>query len=244
MGLGSENQNLPGYITICQALSQGGVNNYASAFLPAAYQGTPLGHGAIDVKDAKIPFIGEGMARARLQRLELDMLSRMGQRQLEKVGPDSELESRIASFELAFRMQAEEPEAEDLSGESEATRRLYGLDDPETEDFGRQCLLARRFSERGVRFVQCNSNGWDHHKKLKQKHDQKSAVRVDKPIAGLIRDLKGRGLLDDTLVVWGGEFGADPYRRRGRWPRPQSARLHHVAGWWRCQARHHLRPHR
>ena len=208
-GLGSENQNLPGYITICQALSQGGVNNYASAFLPAAYQGTPLGHGAIDVKDAKIPFIGEGMARARLQRLELNMLSRMGQRQLEKVGPDSELESRIASFELAFRMQAEEPEAEDLSGESEATRRLYGLDDPATEDFGRQCLLARRFSERGVRFVQCNSNGWDHHKKLKQNMIKKCRS-VDKPIAGLIRDLKGRGLLDDTLVVWGGEFGRTP----------------------------------
>lgn len=208
-GLGSENQNLPGYITICQALSQGGVNNYASAFLPAVYQGTPLGHGGIEVRDAKIPFIGNGMAHARLQRLELDMLSRMGHRQLEKVGPDDELESRIASFELAFRMQAEEPEAEDLSGESEATRRLYGLDDADTEDFGRQCLLARRFSEWGVRFVQCNSNGWDHHKKLKQ-NMIKMCRSVDKPIAGLIRDLKGRGLLDDTLVVWGGEFGRTP----------------------------------
>ena len=208
-GLGSENQNLPGYLTICQALSQGGSNNYASAFLPASYQGTTLGHGQVKAKDARIPFIGNPNNQARLQRLELDMLDRMARRQLEQTGPDSELESRIASFELAFRMQSEAPEVQDISSESEATRRLYGLDDPATEDFGLQCLLARRFTERGVRFVQCNSNGWDHHRKLKE-NMVKMGRGVDKPIAGLLQDLKGRGLLDDTLVIWGGEFGRTP----------------------------------
>ena len=208
-GLGSENQNLPGYLTICQALSQGGSNNYSAAFLPAAYQGTPLGHGETKSKDARIPFIDNQNNEARHQRLELEMLNRMARRQLEQTGPDSELEGRIASFELAFRMQTEAPEVQDISGESQATRRLYGLDDPATEDFGLQCLLARRFSERGVRFVQCNSNGWDHHRKLEE-NMVKMSRGVDRPIAGLLQDLKGRGLLDETLVIWGGEFGRTP----------------------------------
>ena len=207
-GLGSENQNVPGYITICQALAEGGANNFGSAFLPAAYQGTPLGYGNVKVRDAVFPFIGDG-GRTRLQRLELEMLSKISERQLDRTGPDSELESRIATFELAFRMQTEAPKIQDISGESDATRRLYGLDDPVTEDFGRQCMMARRFSESGVRFVQCNSNGWDHHSDLQNKLTEMSA-RVDKPIAGLIRDLKARGLLEETLVIWGGEFGRTP----------------------------------
>ena len=208
-GLGSENQNLPGYITMCQALAEGGSNNYGSAFLPAAHQGTPLGHGNVKAKEAVFPFIGDGAARAERQRRELAMLREVSERHLERIGPESELESRIATFELAFRMQTEAPEVQDISKETGATRRLYGLDDPATEDFGRQCLMARRFSERGVRFVQCNSNGWDHHSKLK-KNMIKMAGGVDKPIAGLIQDLKGRGLLDETLVIWGGEFGRTP----------------------------------
>ena len=208
-GLGSENQNLPGYITMCQALAEGGSNNYGSAFLPAAHQGTPLGHGNVKAKEAVFPFIGDGMVRAERQRRELAMLREVSERHLERIGPESELESRIATFELAFRMQTEAPEVQDISTETGATRRLYGLDDPATEDFGRQCLMARRFSERGVRFVQCNSNGWDHHSKLK-KNMIKMAGGVDKPIAGLIQDLKGRGLLDETLVIWGGEFGRTP----------------------------------
>ena len=208
-GLGSENQNLPGYITMCQALAEGGSNNYGSAFLPAAHQGTPLGHGNVKAKEAVFPFIGDGAARAERQRRELAMLREVSERHLERIGPESELESRIATFELAFRMQTEAPEVQDISKETGATRRLYGLDDPATEDFGRQCLMARRFSERGVRFVQCNSNGWDHHSRLK-KNMIKMAGGVDKPIAGLIQDLKGRGLLDETLVIWGGEFGRTP----------------------------------
>ena len=207
-GLGSENQNVPGYITICQALAEGGANNFGSAFLPAAHQGTPLGYGNVASKDATFPFIGDA-SRTRLQRLELDMLAELSRRQGDPGTPDREMESRIATFELAFRMQTEAPEIQRLDGESEVTKRLYGLDDAVTEDFGRQCLMARRFSERGVRFVQCNSNGWDHHFDLRNQL-VKMCARVDKPIAGLIRDLRARGLLDETLVIWGGEFGRTP----------------------------------
>ena len=144
-----------------------------------------------------------------LQRLELDMLSRLSGQKTQKSEPDSELESRIATFELAFRMQTEAPQLQDISSETDATRSLYGLDEQITEDFGRQCLMARRFSEGGVRFVQCNSNGWDHHFDLENQLT-KMCAGVDKPIAGLMKDLKGRGLLEETLVIWGGEFGRTP----------------------------------
>ena len=207
-GLGSENQNLPGYITMCQALAEGGANNFGSAFLPAAHQGTPLGYGNVKANEARFPFIGDGN-RTRLQRLELDMLSDVSRRQLARTGSDPELEDRIATFELAFRMQTEAPEVQDISSESAATKAMYGLDDQVTEDFGRQCLMARRFSESGVRFVQCNSNGWDHHFDLKNSLTEMCA-QVDKPIAGLVKDLKARGLMDETLVIWGGEFGRTP----------------------------------
>ena len=207
-GLGSENQNLPGYITICQALAEGGANNFGSAFLPAAHQGTPLGYGNVKANEARFPFIGDGN-RTRLQRLELEMLSDVSRRQLARTGSDPELEDRIATFELAFRMQTEAPEVQNISSESAATKAMYGLDDQVTEDFGRQCLMARRFSESGVRFVQCNSNGWDHHFDLKNSLTEMCA-QVDKPIAGLVKDLKARGLMDETLVIWGGEFGRTP----------------------------------
>jgi hypothetical protein len=212
-GLGSENRNLPGYVTICQALSQGGANNYSSAFLPAAYQGTALGHENVPAKETKIPFIGGDTPRP-MQRLELDMLGRLGRRQLARTGPDLALEGRIATFELAFRMQAEAPEVQDISRETAATRKLYGLDDPATADFGLQCLMARRYSERGVRFVQANSNGWDHHLDLK-KNMLKMCRSIDRPVAGLVKDLKSRGLLDETLVIWGGEFGRTPTAENG-----------------------------
>jgi hypothetical protein len=137
----------------------------------------------------------------------------MNRAHLARTGPDPSLEGRITSFELAFRMQTEMPLAEDLSGESPATRRLYSLDEPVTANFGRQCLLARRFAERGVRFVQVTHSDafvqWDQHSDLKKGHE-KNAREVDRPIAGLLTDLKVRGLLDDTLVLWGGEFGRTP----------------------------------
>lgn len=210
-GLGTENQDLPGYITICPTLTHGGVNAYNSAFLPAVYQGTPLGNASIPSDQATIPFIKNADGTTPdLQRMELDLLRDLNHDRLAATGPDSSLEARINSFELAFRMQSAAPELQDISNESEATFKLYGLDDPATKNFGRQCLMARRFAEQGVRFVQCtHSYKWDQHGNLKNDHS-KNALEVDKPIAGLLADLKSRGLLDDTLVLWGGEFGRTP----------------------------------
>jgi Protein of unknown function (DUF1501) len=208
-GLGSENQDFPGYVTICQDLSQGGANNFGSAFLPGIYQGTTLGYAGERPRDARIPFIGDRSASPELQRLELDLIAAMDRRQAPCREPETELDARISSFELAFRLQAKTPEMLEIAGESKATQSLYGLDDPATADFGTQCLLARRLSERGVRFVQCNLGGWDSHTNLHAAHSQ-LARAVDKPIAGLLTDLKQRGLGDDTLVVWGGEFGRTP----------------------------------
>lgn len=212
-GLGTENQNLPGFLTICPTLAHGGVLNWGSAFLPAAYQGTPLGNASIPADQARVRHIANPRFPTDLQRAQLDLLAELNRDHLEATGPDPMLEGRLESFELAFRMQTEMPEIEDLSRESAATRTLYGLDDPVTANFGRQCLLARRFAERGVRFVQVTHSDshvqWDQHSDLKGGHE-KNAREVDLPIAGLLTDLKARGLLDDTLVLWGGEFGRTP----------------------------------
>lgn len=210
-GLGTENQDLPGYITMCPTLTHGGTNAYGSAFLPADYQGTPIGNASIPSDQAKIPFIENSTGTsANLQRIELDFIREMNQRKLEQAGPDSSLEARINSFELAFRMQTAAPELQNVDGETAATHQMYGLDDPKTKNFGQQCLMARRFAERGVRFVQCtHSYKWDQHGGLKNGHTT-NAFEVDKPIAALLKDLKQRGLLDDTLVLWGGEFGRTP----------------------------------
>jgi hypothetical protein len=209
-GLGSENSSMPGFVTICPTQSHGGANNFGSAFLPAPYAGTAIGSVGIPARDAKIPFITNTETPRSMQRMEIDYTQELNRRQLELTGPDRALEGRIESFELAFRMQTEAPGLQDLSNESEATKKLYGLDNPITEDFGRQCLMARRFSEKGVRFVQVSHTyKWDQHEHLKRDHEQ-NAAEVDKPIAGLLRDLKSRGLLEDTLVLWGGEFGRTP----------------------------------
>ena len=209
-GLGSENENMPGFVTICPTLGHGGANNYSSAFLPAPYAGTAVGAVGTPAREARIPFITNTETPREIQRMELDFIQRLNRQHLSTTGPESDLEGRIAAFELAFRMQSEAPGLQDISGESEATRRLYGLDDRMTEDFGQQCLMARRLAEAGVRFVQVShSYKWDQHARLRRDHLQ-NAREVDKPIAGLIRDLKGRGLLEDTLVLWGGEFGRTP----------------------------------
>jgi hypothetical protein len=209
-GLGSENRDLPGFITVCPTLTHGAENNYGSAFLPAVYQGTPLGNASIPAERAKIPFIENPATTRAAQRLELDLLGEMNRQRLAETGPDSALEARIDSFELAFRMQAAAPRLQDISDETPATLAQYGLDDPRTANFGRQCLMARRFAEAGVRFVQVShSYKWDQHSGLKKDHAN-NAAEVDKPIAGLIQDLAARGLLDDTLVLWGGEFGRTP----------------------------------
>jgi hypothetical protein len=211
-GLGTENQNLPAFLTICPTLGHGGVQNWSSAFLPAAYQGTPLGNAGVPAEKATLSHIKPQDGR-ELQRMELDLLKQMNGEQLRKLGPanhDPDLEGRINAFELAFRMQTEAPDLLDIGKESAATKALYGIDEKPTDNFGRQCLLARRFSEKGVRFVQVShSYKWDQHGELRKGHEN-NAREVDKPIAGLLQDLKARGLLKDTLVLWGGEFGRTP----------------------------------
>ena len=207
-GLGTENRNLPGFITINPTLGHGGVGNWSSAFLPAVHQGTPIG-GGVPVDRATIHYLHDPKGDARTQRAQLDLLGEMNRDHLGAVGADAVLEAQIEAFELAFRMQSEAPEAMDLERESPATRRLYGLDDPKTASFARQCLLARRFSERGVRFVQATHGYWDQHSDLTRDH-ARLASEVDRPIAALLEDLKARGLWDETLVMWGGEFGRTP----------------------------------
>jgi hypothetical protein len=222
-GLGTENQNLPGFITLKPGLSHGGAKNWSSGFLPAAYQGTAVGHGGMNVEDLAIPIehLKNGTLTTDQQRYELEMLQKMNRQSAERRHNDPELEARIQAFELAFRMQVRAPEAFDISKESEATKRLYGLDEPETRDFGWQCLLARRLAERDVRFIQIsheyragNEVGWDAHSELIRLHTR-TALQVDVPINGLLTDLKARGLLKDTLLVWGGEFGRTPIAQAG-----------------------------
>lgn len=216
-GLGSENDSLPGFVTICPTLAHGGVKNWGAAFLPAQYQGVPLGVASKPATEAQIAH-ATPLRSSELQRMQLDFVRQLNEKHLTSTGPLDELESRISTMELAFRMQAQAPEATDLSDETAATQRLYGMDEKVTEDFGRQCLLARRFAERGVRFIQVTHSDsmvqWDQHSNLKTGHE-KNALEVDKPIAGLLQDLKQRGLLHDTLVLWGGEFGRTPVAQGG-----------------------------
>jgi hypothetical protein len=208
-GLGSENQNLPGFVTICPTRGHGGVQNYGNAFLPAVYQGTAIGSASTPASSAQIRHIANSSLTPDEQRKQLDLLQEMNRDHLERSGADDRLEGVIESYELAFRMQSAAPQLTDLRGESKVTLQAYGVDDKTTEDFGRQCLLARRFAEAGVRFIQVShSFKWDQHSNLKQ--HEKNALEVDKPIAALLTDLKAKGLLDDTLVLWGGEFGRTP----------------------------------
>ena len=209
-GLGSENRNLPGFVTICPTLGHGGVANWSSAFLPATFQGTPVGNASTPAKVATIAHLRAADVTPQRRREQLDLLRALQERHAAQRDDDATLRARIESFELAFRMQDEAPEVLAVDDESEATKRLYGLHDAVTENFGRQCLLARRMLERGVRFVQCtHSYKWDQHEHLKRDHE-KNAREVDLPIAGLLRDLKSRGLLEDTLVIQAGEFGRTP----------------------------------
>ena len=212
-GLGTENSNLPAFVTICPTLAFGGVNNWSSSFLPAAHNGTALGDASVPSIKARVKFIQNSKLPRAIQRLQLDRLKAMNRQYLERSGADASLEARIDSFELAFRMQSEIPRVEDLSGESASTLKLYGMDEPVTANFGRMCLLARRFAEAGVRFIQVTHNDdkvqWDQHSNLKRDHE-KNAREVDLPIAGLLADLKQRGLLEDTLIWWGSEFGRTP----------------------------------
>jgi hypothetical protein len=209
-GLGTENRDLPGFVTICPPRGYGGVRNYGNGFLPAAFQGTPLGSAGTPVSRASFRHIANPRLTAEQQRKQLDLLQDLNRAHGERAGGDDRIDGVIESYELAFRMQASAPRVTDLEGESAATKKLYGIGEEPTDDYGRQCLLARRFAEAGVRYVQVShSFKWDQHDNLKKGHEQ-NAREVDRPIAGLLADLKARGLLDDTLVLWGGEFGRTP----------------------------------
>jgi len=213
-GLGSENQNLPGFVTICPTLGHGGVNNWSSAFLPAVYQGTPLGNASVPSTQAAVRHLHGEMPAPRQQRM-LELLRDLNEDHAAARAGDSLLDARIQSFELAFRMQMEAPGVLDVTSETAATKRQYGLDDQRTENFGRQCLMARRLLEAGVRFVQVtHSYKWDQHGNLEPDH-RRNAAEVDQPIAALITDLEQRGMLEDTLVWWGGEFGRTPTSEGG-----------------------------
>lgn len=213
-GLGSANRNLPTFVVLADDREVlGGPKNWSAGFLPATYQGTQFRNGDSPILHLKSP---DGITSDR-QRSKLDFLRELNERWGANKAEDTELEARIASYELAYKMQSTAPEAVDLSQESEATKKLYGMDEPETETYGRNCLLARRLVERGVRFIElyCGSgSGWDAHANIEANHG-KWCKASDKPIAGLLTDLKQRGLLDDTLVVWGGEFGRTPFNEKG-----------------------------
>jgi hypothetical protein len=214
-GLGTENQNLPSFVVMQDNPGQvvNGPRNWGAGFMPALYQGTRLQAGLEPIPNLLTsPGVGE-----ERQKLKLDLLTRMNERHAETRREQTELDARIKSYELAFAMQSEAPGAVDLAGENEATRRLYGMDQKVTEGFGRMCLLSRRLVERGVRFVQLYHGAgsrWDAHSGLEKNHSSLCAS-MDKPVAGLLKDLKQRGLLDSTLVVWGGEFGRTPMSEKG-----------------------------
>lgn len=223
-GLGTENENLPGFVTIH---ADSDVRLYGSAFLPAAHQGTPVtvpkGPGEFAIRNLQ-----DASTNAALQRRRLDFLQGMNRRLLDRCGSDAQMEGIIESFELAFRMQTETPQLVDLNRETQATQQLYGIGDGLASDRGgRACLLARRLSEAGVRFVQVTIGGWDHHANIRAALPN-SCASMDQPVAGLLKDLKARGLLDETLVLWSGEFGRTPWSQdlSGTSPIHQHGREH------------------
>ena len=207
-GLGRENENLPTFVSISPSASHGGPRNYGPAFLPAEHQATTIGaNGKLD-KNANFQFLKSGSA-TDLQQRKLNLLRAMNEDHLRRT-KHAPVEGVIKSMELAFRMQSAAPPVIDMSKEPQHIRDLYGIGTKETDTYGRQCLLARRFAEAGVRYIQVSTpNVWDQHSNLKKGHE-KNAKAVDQPIAALLTDLRQRGLLDDTLVVWGGEFGRTP----------------------------------
>ncbi len=214
-GLGTENQNLPAFIVIKDTETQvvNGVRNWGAGFMPATYQGVEFEGGAVPIANLATP---KGITESR-QRSKLAFLGKLNRDFGSGREDNSELDARIRAYELAFKMQAQAPEAVDLKDESEATKKLYGIDDPVTATMGRNCLLARRLVERGVRFVQLYHGAgskWDAHAKLEENHT-KYCAEQDKPVAALLQDLKERGLLDETLVIWGGEFGRTPMSEKG-----------------------------
>jgi hypothetical protein len=213
-GLGSENDSLPGFVTISPPATKGGPRNYSNAFLPTVYQGMAIGRAGMPVHGSGIRHLANPRFSDDFQRRELAYLEAINRQQV-GARVDEELDAVVRSFELAYQMQSEAPGVFDLSGETQATLDSYGINEPATAEFGRQCLLARRLAEAGVRYVQVNyadhnaTPRWDQHSNLKE--HERHALATDKPVAGLLGDLKARGLLEDTIVWWGGEFGRTPF---------------------------------
>ncbi len=228
-GLGTENQDLPGFITIKPEPQLGGAQNYGSAFLPAMYQGTRIGRRGQNLASAQVGNLSNPEFDMALQRDQLDLIQSMNRDLLHQQKIDPQVEGVIESYELAFRMQSQIPTLLDMADESQDTLNRYGIGSGTTDDFGRQCLMARRFSEAGVRFIQLSHANWDQHNGLK-KNLARNCEQIDKPIAAMISDLESRGLLKDTLVVWGGEFGRTPHVKRN------DGRDHNAAGFsmWMC----------
>lgn len=224
-GLGTVNQNLPGFITINPPERLGGPQNYGSAFLPASYQGTrisPSTGGKGNDRDLLSQII-KPAAPLAAQRKQLDLIQQMNRQLLDDAKVNAELEGVIESYELAFRMQDAVPQVLDLAGESQATREMYGIGNSATNNFGTQCLMARRLAEQGVRYIEVCHQGWDQHNSLKERLTA-NCTAIDQPIAALLTDLKQRGMLDDTLVVWSGEFGRTPHGQG------DNGRNHNAAG--------------
>jgi hypothetical protein len=212
-GLGTENENLPGFVTIAPSAGNGGPRNYGSAFLPPVHQGTALGD--VTARDLRVRNITNERYSPAEQRRQFELTQALNNAQLTSAGGGGQLESVVESFELAWRMQTHAPGVIDLSSESPQTLAMYGIGEEPTDAYGRECLMARRLAEAGVRYIQVNygdnsaNPAWDQHSNLPKHADH--AARVDKPIAGLLADLEQRGLLEDTIVWWGGEFGRTPY---------------------------------
>jgi len=214
-GLGRENEDLPAFITISPPRGHGGVQNYGSAFLPAAHQGTAIGSAEIPIARAEVSNLVNKRLSPDLQRRQLELIQALNRRHLREVGVDQDIEGLISTHELAFRMQSAMPRIMTLDDEPRETLELYGIGVEPTDNFARQCLLARKLAERGVRYIQVSTNyTWDHHQKVQSGHVAEAA-KVDRPIAGLLEDLARRGLLEDTLVLWGGEFGRTPMAENG-----------------------------
>lgn len=209
-GLGTENHDLPGFIVLSPEPRVGGAQNYGSAFLPAVYQGAPIGQLGRPLSQVKIDDIANPRLSADLQREQLDLVQAMNRELLERKQVHAELEGVIESYELAFRMQSAVPQLMDIADETESTLAMYGVGEKQTDDFGRQCLMARRFAEAGVRYIELTHANWDQHGSLRQRLTA-NCTATDKPIAGLLADLKQRDMLKDTLIVWGGEFGRTPH---------------------------------
>ena len=212
-GLGTENENLPGFISLSPPARVGGAQNYGSAFLPALYQGTAIGALGRPIKDASLQNLESKRLTTDLQRRQIDFIQEMNRDLKNRQDTNSQIDGVIKSYELAFRMQAAVPEVMDLTRESEEMKDNYGIGQPGTDDFGRQCLLARRLAESGVRFIELGHGNWDQHGNLR-KNLAKNCNGIDQPLAALLKDLKERGMLDETLVIWGGEFGRTPHVKK------------------------------